>query len=138
MAEPELVWLFTTQRDAIVAELERRTAAIAPGSARRSALRAHVAEFLDEVVRALRYAVADDDELATLSPIVRAHGMTRAQDGYRLDEVVREYCMLGDCIYEQMVGAKLRPPASELRILGNSLAGAIADTVTAYGASRAG
>jgi signal transduction histidine kinase len=94
-------------------------------------------EFIDELADAIeRHAVAADERADTATTAAKQHGRQRFQLGYDMATVVREYDVLGDVLFEEIVQAGLMPSLEEVRILSGHLVRAVADSAEQYGRER--
>ena len=118
--------------DAIVNLFAERVRPLAPRPLTMSELRDHVPPFLREVVQTLRAPRTTEDALPAKSPSASAHGRQRLRLGYDIGTVVREYGILRDTIYLRLRDTNFAPSLFELRIVSDSLSGAVADSVTEY------
>jgi PAS domain S-box-containing protein len=120
------------RRAVLVSEFERRIAPRAPGPLSRSDLHDHLPDFLDEIGLVLRRSAVAEPTIDRQSPVAESHGKQRLRIGYRIDEVVREYGVLSDCIYAEILEVGYPATITELRVLSDALAAAAADSAQAY------
>lgn len=88
-------------------------------------------QFLAELTRA---ALALSEGAAAPAPRgeTSEHGRQRLRDGFDVDEVVREYRLLGDVVLDACAEHGLLPSVAELRLLHASLMEGAGDAIAAY------
>jgi len=86
--------------------------------------------FMAELVAALTSAATSDPP--NDSRVASEHGRQRWRTGFDVDEVIREYGLLGDTILEAVNGAGASITAREVRLLLTTLYGGAAGAVSAY------
>src|SRR5262249_23982946 len=103
---------------------------LGPDDLSRAELVDEMPAFIAEIVAALDparpSALPDDSEIA------QSHGRQRWRTGFDIDEVVREYGLLGDTILDAVNEAGTTLTAREARILLTSLNTGAAEAVNAY------
>lgn len=113
---------------------QRIQTAHAPGTLERGELWDHLPLFLDELLDALRR----DEGLAAVSPLpgtsrtASQHGQQRLRVGFDVDEVVREYAILGECILDEVEAVGGALTTQEQRVLLRCLWTGTAEAVGAY------
>jgi len=98
----------------------------------------HMPQFLTELTSAAAALPVDDarsaaawNEAVTGWPSPE-HGLQRLRDGFDVDEVVREYGILGDVVLATCAEMGVRPSIAEQRLLNASLLGGAGEAIAAY------
>jgi signal transduction histidine kinase len=92
----------------------------------------HMPGFLNELVEALRAGPRTDTRGLPRSDTGTEHGRQRLRVGFEVDEVVREYGLLGDVILQEVEAAGGQLDAREARVFHAQLNAGAAEAVTAY------
>jgi signal transduction histidine kinase len=100
-----------------------------------------VANSLGEVIAELANAVErrakfPGEQGEGASAAAKRHGRQRFHLGYDLATVVREYDVLRDVLFEEMVEADVVPSLDEVRVLSSQIIGAVADSAEQYAQER--
>ena len=104
---------------------------MAPGGESRAELEDHIPQFLRQLVAFLRGEIPKDltsPEEGT-NPVGREHGAQRFRLGFSLGELVREYGLLRDLLFDLIEDKGLHVTLGEVRLLTNFVATAIAEAV---------
>jgi signal transduction histidine kinase len=97
----------------------------------------HMPQFLAELTRAA-LALSVDEPAAAASRDAGLgwpspeHGRQRLRDGFDVDEVVREYGILGDVVLARCAEVALTPSIAESRLLNASLLAGASEAIAAY------
>jgi signal transduction histidine kinase len=109
-----LAELVANEHDALVAEFATRARQLVEHEGlSRVELVNSMPYFLDQLVEVL----ASGQPLADRGSSPASHAGERLQLGFHIDEVVREYFLIGDCILEAATRAGIQPTLSELTVL---------------------
>lgn len=97
----------------------------------------HMPAFLDEIVAIVDEYANDAPPVSwTTTRNAPAHGMQRLRVGFDVDEVVREYGVLGDVVLHALAKAGVPFDMGELRVLLHRINVGAAEAVRAYVARR--
>jgi signal transduction histidine kinase len=97
----------------------------------------HMPQFLAELTRAALALPADAPDTTVSSEAGLGwpspeHGRQRLRDGFDVDEVVREYGILGDVVLARCAEVGLTPSIAESRLLNASLLAGASEAIGAY------
>jgi signal transduction histidine kinase len=134
----ELTALIRQQRDVLLSTWRQQVKHLASAQKLDTpTLNDHIPQLLDELVDALNSSAGRriPEALAKGSPPV--HGFERFREGYNIQEVVAEYNILRDCIYNLLEKNGLRLEGASFRIVNGVLDRAIGLAVQTYATERA-
>ena len=97
----------------------------------------HVPDLLDELAAALESRSDQTISEAVCEGSPPAHGRQRVQDGFDIEEVVAEYNILRDCIFDLAGDKGLSLQGKPFRIVNRVLDGAIGSAVQTYATQQA-
>jgi signal transduction histidine kinase len=133
---PEVAMLaecLTRQRAEILERWTRRVVSdLDGGDLSRVKLLDHMPAFIDDIVECLARRPSPDTDGVARSENAPEHGRERLRIGFDVDEVVREYGILGDVVLQvvEASGIELRP--RDVRVFHAMLNRGAADAVQAY------
>ena len=128
----------TTQSDRIMARWREQVGVFA--SARGfdvPTLNDHMPLWIAELASTLRAACAPAPPEAAGDPTPLAHGLQRYEDGFDIEEVVAEYTVLRDCVYELSERLELEIRGKARQVVDKAFDDAIAGAVKAFAESQA-
>lgn len=133
-----LAGFLTEERDALMARWRAQVCAL-PSAAGldNPALNDHIPGWIADLAVQLTHADGGNlGEDAGTEPIPLAHGLQRFEDGFDIEEVVAEYGILRDCVYEIAEREQINLVGTSRRAVDAAFDEAIAGAVKAFAESQ--
>ncbi len=134
-----LAGFLTEERDALMERWREQVCALPSAAALDTpALNDHVPGWIADL--AIQLTQADGGNLgedAGTEPIPLAHGLQRFEDGFDIEEIVVEYGILRDCVYEIAERQQIGLAGASRRAVDTAFDEAIAGAVKAFAKSQA-